>query len=50
MMYMSNRKLFSDSSILVEYLKGTKTDLLDHLLNDAQYTLFISQVIGLIDK
>jgi uncharacterized protein len=44
-MYMSNKKLFLDSSILVEYVKGTKTDLLDHLLSDAQYTLFISQIV-----
>ena len=42
---MSNNKIFLDSSILVEYVKGTKTDLLDYLLNDETYTLFISQIV-----
>ena len=42
---MSNNKIFLDSSILVEYVKGAKTDLLDYLLNDANYTLFISQIV-----
>ena len=42
---MSNKKIFLDSSILVEYVKGAKTDLLDYLLNDASYTLFISQIV-----
>lgn len=42
---MSNNKIFLDSSILVEYVKGAKTDLLDYLLNDADYTLFISQIV-----
>ena len=44
-MFMSNNKIFLDSSILVEYVKGTKTDLLDYLLNDSSYTLFISQIV-----
>ena len=38
-------KIFLDSSILVEYVKGAKTDLLYYLLNDASYTLFISQIV-----
>ena len=42
---MSNNKIFLDSSILVEYVKGAKTDLLDYMLNDANYTLFISQIV-----
>ena len=42
---MSNNKIFLDSSILVEYVKGAKIDLLDYLLNDASYTLFISQIV-----
>ena len=44
-MFMSNNKIFLDSSILVEYVKGAKTDLLDYLLNDGNYTLFISQIV-----
>jgi uncharacterized protein len=42
---MSNNRLFLDSSILVEYVKGNKTDLLDYLLNDAGVSLFISQIV-----
>ena len=42
---MSNRKIFLDSSILVEYLKGNKTDLLDYLLKTEDYSLFISQIV-----
>ncbi len=44
-MFMSNNKIFLDSSILVEYVKGAKTDLLDYLLNDEKFTLFISQIV-----
>jgi uncharacterized protein len=44
-MFMSNNRLFLDSSILVEYVKGSKTDLLDHLLNETGISLFISQIV-----
>ena len=37
--------MFLDSSILVEYVKGNKIDLLDHLLNDTNSSLFISQIV-----
>ena len=42
---MSNKKIFLDSSILVEYVKGNKIELLDRLLNDTDATLFISQIV-----
>lgn len=42
---MSNNKIFLDSSILVEYVKGNKIELLDHLLNDTDSSLFISQIV-----
>lgn len=42
---MINNKIFLDSSILVEYVKGNKVELLDHLLNDANSSLFISQIV-----
>ncbi|AEE49203.1 PIN domain-containing protein [Haliscomenobacter hydrossis] len=42
---MSN-KVFLDSSILIEYRKGSKTELLDCLLDDANYELFISQAVA----
>lgn len=38
-------KIFLDSSILIEYRKGSKTKLLDHLLDEPQYELFISQSV-----
>lgn len=45
MTFMINNKIFLDSSILVEYVKGNKVELLDHLLNDANSSLFISQIV-----
>lgn len=37
-------KIFLDSSILVEYRKGTKTELLDELI-DRQYQLCYNQIV-----
>lgn len=42
---MSN-KVFLDSSILIEYRKGVKTELLDLLLDKANLRLFISQTVA----
>ncbi|MDX1939088.1 MAG: PIN domain-containing protein [Saprospiraceae bacterium] len=40
-----NNKVFLDSSILIEYRKGTKTDLLDGLLDSRKCELYISQTV-----
>ncbi len=43
-MFMSNR-IFLDSSILVENLKGRQVDLYDYLKRATQLTLYINQVV-----
>lgn len=42
---MSN-KVFLDSSMLIEYRKGAKTELLDCLLDEANLELLISQTVA----
>ena len=42
---MSSKRVFLDSSVLVEYRKGSRTDLLDKLLDDKSIELIISQVV-----
>lgn len=42
---MSSKRVFLDSSVLVEYRKGARTNLLDHLLDDESIELTISQVV-----
>lgn len=44
MMFMIN-KVFLDSSILVEYAKGSKTDLLNVLLEDESCQLYIDTTV-----
>lgn len=45
---MSNnhRKIFIDSSILVEFEKQTKTDLLLHLMSDNAISLFVNCAVS----
>ena len=43
---MSSKRVFLDSSVLVEYRKGSRTDLLDKLLDDESIELVISQVVA----
>ena len=40
-----NNSIFIDSSLLVEYIKGSKTDLLETLQSDPGFQLFISQTV-----
>ncbi|MGV3604492.1 MAG: type II toxin-antitoxin system VapC family toxin [Dyadobacter fermentans] len=44
---MSNKhqKIFIDSSILVEFAKQTKTDLLLHLMNHGELSLFVNPTV-----
>lgn len=42
---MTNRHIFLDSSILIEYYKNTQTELLDELLKSRDFFLCISQVV-----
>lgn len=44
-MSINNEKIFIDSSIIVEYLKGVKVDLLNTLLNNERFKLCISQIV-----
>ena len=41
---MSNSRIFIDSSILIEYIKGNRTQLLDDLL-DSDYELVINSIV-----
>ena len=43
-MFMSN-SIFVDSSLLVEYIKGSQTEFLDALRNEPDARLFISQTV-----
>jgi predicted nucleic acid-binding protein len=43
-MTFTTSDVFLDSSILVEYERGSRTDLLDHLI-DENYRLYISEVV-----
>ncbi len=38
-------KVFLDSSILIEAIKGTKTELLDKLLNIDEYDCYINSIV-----
>lgn len=40
-----NNKIFIDSSILIEYYKGTKRDLINALLSDTTFGLCINQAV-----
>ena len=44
-MFMSNKRVFLDSSILVEYYKNAATDLLDRLITEPACSLHISQIV-----
>ena len=44
-MTIMNNKIFIDSSILIEYYKGTKRDLFRALLSDSSFSLFINQTV-----
>ena len=38
-------KVFVESSLLAEYLKGTKTELLEFFLDSADYTCYSNSIV-----
>ncbi len=40
-----NNSIFIDSTLLVEYIKGSETNLLENLQNDPGFQLYINQTV-----